>query len=124
MTTCIARPGSQPPPETVTVRETIHHGDFFRTREVTLSTGRGEEILAEMGKTSAYRFVFTRANRFQVQAAIDLERDRKCQFGWATFELVAVPDGLEPLSGAGRESKPAARITWTVTQTGGGKVTR
>jgi hypothetical protein len=83
--------GHQTPADSVTMRETIHHGDFYHRRDVTLYASCGDEILAYMGRTSRYRFVFTGDNEFHRQAATDLDRDGKAELGWATFEVVGRP---------------------------------
>lgn len=71
------------------IKETIHHGDYYNVRTLTLRDATYDDFYGEVRKTCPYRPHGDSTNRFERQCWDDLVDTGKGTIGWCRYELVS-----------------------------------
>lgn len=70
------------------IKETIHHGDYFNVRTLTLQDAEYVDFFEGVRKTCPYRPHGDSTNSFERQCWDDLVDTGKSEIGWCRYERV------------------------------------
>lgn len=100
-------------PQPLTIRETIHHGDYFNVREQTVApTWDGFVELLQASPYNAHANPADHAsNRYAAKLFADLLTAGAGEHGWARYQVVANPEEYDttPRDYAQRQIEQARR---------------
>lgn len=68
------------------IKETVHHGDFFNEREVTIDTADFETFFDQVRLTCPYKS--SGANEYEQECWEDLVSTGKGSIGWCRYEVI------------------------------------